>query len=140
MLPNVPVSVWEQISVVVIFSFLLAGMGYVLLKIFSKAIADINKYYAEMVEKNNTQFSTSLLENNKQWQLYFDARSETSKLVDDQIVDKLSQLTIAIEKLASDFGRHDLMERQALDEMGDKRKLLKSPRKKRGKATGSLRS
>lgn len=125
MLPTVPVSVWNQIAVVVIFSFLLTGVGYMMLKIFSKAIADINKYYAELVEKNNSQFSTSLLENNKQWQLYFDARSDTNKLIDDQIIEKLGNLTNAIVKLNEDFNNHDLMERQALDEMGDKRKLAR---------------
>lgn len=125
MLPTVPVTVWNQLAVVVIFSFLLTGVGYVMLKIFSKAIADINKYYAELVEKNNSQFSLSLLENNKQWQLYFDARSATNKLIDDQIIEKLGNLTNAIVKLNEDFNNHDQMERQALDEMGDKRKLAR---------------
>ena len=128
MVPTVPVSVWNQIAVVVVFSFLLAGIAWLMMKAFSKAISDINKYYATMVEKNNSQFFTSLLENNKQWQLYFDARSATNKLVDDQIVEKLEGLTSAISKLNADFENHDQMERQALDAMSGKRGLAKKNR------------
>jgi hypothetical protein len=124
-MPVVPVSVWDQLAIVVIFAFLLAGIGWLIIKVFSKAIADINKYYAAIVESNNTQFSKALLENNKQWQLYFDARSESNKIIESQMVEKLESLTDVIVKLDSRFGQHDLMERQALDEMSGKRKLTK---------------
>lgn len=121
--PVVPVGVWDQIAVVVVFAFLMAGVGWIIVKIFSKAIADINQYYAAMVESNNNQFAKSLLENNRQWQLYFDARSETSKLIEDQLVDKLEGLTKVIVNLDANFQQHDLMERQALDQMSGKRRL-----------------
>ena len=123
--PVVPVSVWDQIAVVVVFAFLMAGVGWIIVKIFSKAIADINQYYATMVESNNQQFAKALFENNKQWQLYFDARSESNKLIENQMVEKLSGLTNVISTLDSRFAAHDLMERQALDEMSGKRKLSK---------------
>lgn len=125
MLPVVPVSVWDQIAIVVIFAFLMAGIGWIVVKVFSKAIADINKYYTAMVENSNTQFARSLLENNKQWQLYFDAKSESNKLIENQMIEKLSILTSVIVDFDSKFSQHDLMERQALDEMSGKRRLIK---------------
>lgn len=114
MVPEVPLSVWEQISVVVVFAFLLGGMGWLLMKVFSKAIADINAHYASIVSNNNAQ-----------WQKYFDARGETEKLVNEQVIRQLEGLTKVVTRLVSDFERHDQMERQALDEMAEKRRLAK---------------
>lgn len=98
-MPTVPVSVWDQIPVIVVFSFLLCGGAWLMVKAFSKAVADINAHYANIIERNNTQ-----------WQIYFDARSATNKVIDDQMVDKLEKLTSVIEKLTDDFARHDAVE------------------------------
>ncbi len=114
MVPTIPVSVWDQIAVVVIFAFLLAGISYWTVKMFSKAIADINLHY-----------STIVRENNEQWQKYFDARSEIYQLVNKNVLKQMEELTKAITDLNSDFREHDRMERQALDEMAGKRKLAK---------------
>lgn len=124
-MPTVPVSVWEQIPVVIVFAFLLAGIAWFMVREFTKAVASINAYYVQMVESNNAQFSKSLIDNNGQWQKYFDARSATNKLVDDQMVEKLEKLTGVIQTLVSDFERHDQMERQYLDAMGNKHSLSK---------------
>lgn len=70
-----------------------------MVKAFSKAVADINAHYANIIERNNSQ-----------WQMYFDARSATSKVIDDQVVDKLEKLTGVIEKLTDDFSKHDAVE------------------------------
>jgi hypothetical protein len=113
-MPTIPVSVWDQIAVVVIFSFLLGGLGWALMKIFSKAIADINAHYALIVTHNNAQ-----------WQKYFDVRGENDKLVNEHVIKQLEGMTRIVTRLVSDFEKHDLMERQALDEMSGKRKLLK---------------
>lgn len=98
-MPTVPVSVWDQIPVIVVFSFLLCGGAWLMVKAFSKAVADINAHYANIIERNNTQ-----------WQMYFDARSATSKVIDDQVVDKLEKLTSVIGKLTDDFAKHDAVE------------------------------
>lgn len=112
MLPDVPVSVWDQIPVVVIFALLLAGLGWLLMKIFTKAIAEINSHYASIVTSNNAQ-----------WQKYFDARGETDKLINEQVIRQLEGLTKIVTRLVADFDKHDQMERQALDEMAERRKL-----------------
>lgn len=117
MLPTVPVSVWEQIPVIVIFALLLAGIAWLMVKAFSKAIADINAHYAAIIQTNN-----------EQWQKYFDARSESYRLVNEQVLKQLEGLTQVIADFHEDFSAHDLMERQALDEMSGKRKLAKKNR------------
>lgn len=98
-MPTVPVTVWEQIPVIVVFSFLLCGGAWLMVKAFSKAVADINAHYASIIERNNAQ-----------WQMYFDARSANNQLIDDQMVDKLEKLTGVIEKLTDDFAKHDAVE------------------------------
>lgn len=107
-MPQVPVSVWEQIAVVIVFAFLLAGLGWILVKVFAKAIADINSHYALLIEHNNNQ-----------WQKYFDARSEASQIVNQQIIGQLEGLTAVVKELAKDFAEHDTLERQMLAELSE---------------------
>jgi|GEM_PF-2268249 predicted PurR-regulated permease PerM len=120
MLPEVPVSVWDQIPIVVIFTLLLGGLSFFMVKAFSKAVADINSYYAQMVEKSNTQYAQALRDNNEQWQRYFDARSELSSLINAQIVKRLEGVTEILSKLIDDFERHDQWERQAIEDLTQK--------------------
>lgn len=101
----VPMSAWDQIAVIVVFAFLLGGLGWVMVKIFTKAIADINAHYAMLFDKNNLQ-----------WQQYFDARSETSIMVNKQVVAQLGELTKAVADLTSKFNYHDQWERQLQDQ------------------------
>lgn len=91
-MPDVPVSVWEQIPVVVVFAFLLAGLGWLLVKVFSKAVAEINAHYSEIVRQNN-----------EQWQKYFDAKDENNRMVNEQVVEKLEELTKIIQTLVNEF-------------------------------------
>jgi thiamine pyrophosphokinase len=65
----------------------------------------------------------ALRENNEQWQLYFNARSETTQMVNSQVVEKLEKLTAIIQKLVGDFDSHDRMERQAFEEIPTRRHL-----------------
>lgn len=117
MLPDVPVTVWEQIPVIVVFAFLLAGMAWLMVRAFSRAVADINAHYAAIIDSSN-----------KQWQQYFDARSETNKMINDQLIEKLENLADVIDKLNTDFTKHDVMERQALEDIN---KRFTQPRKNR---------
>jgi len=119
-MPTVPVSVWEQIPVVVIIVLLLAGIVSWMVRAFSKAVADINKHYTELVQNITAQYAESIKANNENWQKYFDARTETSKVIYDQIVGDLERLAKLIEKLAMKFEKHDVLERQMLDSMGAK--------------------
>lgn len=102
----IPFNVWEQISVVVIFALLLAGMGYILVKIFVRAIADINNHY-----------SVLLINTNAQWQKYFDAKIESSVYLSEKLTSRMDEIAKLLAGLAEDFSAHDQMERQALDGM-----------------------
>lgn len=106
-MPEVPVSVWEQIPVVIVFAFLLAGLGWLLVKIFSKAVAEINAHYSGIVETINRQYSDTLKQNNEQWQKYFNAKEEKNHIINQQVVERLEDLTKAIQKLMEDFENHD---------------------------------
>lgn len=95
-MPDVPVSVWEQIPVVIVFAFLLAGLGWLLVRVFSKAVAEINAHYSEIVRQNN-----------EQWQKYFDAKDESNRMVNKQVVEELEELTNVISRLVNEFHEHD---------------------------------
>ncbi len=116
-MPTVPVTVWEQIPVIVIFALLLAGIAWLMVKVFSKAIADINSHYSSIIQNNN-----------EQWQKYFDARSENYRLINEKVLLQMEGLTTAIGEFHEEFKAHDQMERQALDAMNGKRKLAKNNR------------
>ena len=79
---SIPSSIWSQLAVVLIFSVIC----YTMIKLFLRGISEINSHYATMIEKIN-----------KSWQDYFDARVETAKQIDAQIVEKMARLTIVIE-------------------------------------------
>lgn len=119
-MPNVPVSVWEQIPVVIVFAFLLAGLGWLLVKVFSKAVAEINAHYAAIVRQNN-----------EQWQKYFDVKDESNRMINEQVVEKLEELATVISKLVEDFRDHD-SRMEKLNELPN----LQSP----PSATGAKRS
>lgn len=120
---NVPVTVWEQIPVIVIFTLLLCAIGFAAFRAFKDALIEINKHYLKIVEDGNKQYAETIKSNNEQWQQYFNARAETSQMVNSQVVEKLEKLTGIISELVDKFDSHDLMERQALDEMSGKRQL-----------------
>ncbi len=123
MIPTVPVKVWEQLSIVVIFAFLLAGLGWILVRIFQTAIAQIHNHYAKIISDSN-----------KQWQDYIDAKTKLSDMVSMQIVDELKLNTVAITTLTSNFERHDKVEMALLDAMHEKivrRKSSARPRKRK---------
>jgi hypothetical protein len=102
MVPAIPVSVWDQIGVVVVFAFLMAGLGYVVVKVFTKSIADINAHYAVLLKDTNHQ-----------WQIYFDARTEASTQISHALTDRMDQIGEILGQLVKDFERHDLLESEA---------------------------
>jgi predicted PurR-regulated permease PerM len=110
MLPSVPVSVWEQIAVVIVFAFLLAGLGWVLVRLFIQAIADVNAHYSQLLKDTNVQ-----------WQQYFDARAESSNQVSKQMMERMDDVASILANLVSDFEAHDRFERQALDLLDSRR-------------------
>ena len=103
-MPTVPVTVWEQISIVVVFAFLLAGLGWILVKIFTSAIADVNKHYSELLKDTNVQ-----------WQNYFDARSEASNILAEKLTQRMDEIAKILGGLVSDFAEHDRIEMALLD-------------------------
>jgi len=129
-MPTVPESVWNQIGVVVVFSFLLAGIGWLLVKIFTGAIAQLTVENAKAVAEIHNHYSALIKDSNIQWQLYFDARSKATELIDSQIVQQLKSLTEAITDMSDRHERHDTMVRNALDAMASKRKTLTEQKKR----------
>ena len=89
-LPTVPVPVWQQLAIVIVFAFLLAGLGWVLVRLFTQAVADVNAHYARLIKDINHQ-----------WQSYFDVRAETSSLVDHQMLARMDEVVLALRELAS---------------------------------------
>ncbi|HEY3312289.1 MAG TPA: hypothetical protein VGK00_11675 [Anaerolineales bacterium] len=118
MLPSVPVSVWEQIAVVIVFAFLLAGLGWVLVRLFTEAIADVNAHYAQLIKDTN-----------RQWQEYFDARAESSSLLSRQMMARMDELAGMLTSLAADFETHVQLERQTLDLLNTRH--ARAPRKEK---------
>jgi hypothetical protein len=118
MLPNVPVSVWEQIAVVIVFAFLLAGLGWILVRLFTQAIADVNAHYARLIKDTNLQ-----------WQQYFDARAEASSLVSRQMLERMDQVSGLLENLAADFAAHARQGGQVLDGLEARR--ARAPRRQK---------
>jgi DNA-directed RNA polymerase specialized sigma54-like protein len=106
MLPNVPVSVWEQIAVIVVFAFLLAGLGWILVKIFTGAIADVNAHYANLLKDTNMQ-----------WQKYFDARAEASNSLAEKLTVRMDEIAHILSVLVSDFEKHDRVEMKLIEAM-----------------------
>ncbi len=123
-MPTVPESTWNQIGVVIVFAFLLSGVGWVIVKVLIGSITQMNVDHSKAVSEINNHYSVLIKEVNAQWQLYFDARSRNTEIIDGQIVTQLQNLTDAIKQMSERHDAHDTMVRNALDSMADKRKLL----------------
>jgi hypothetical protein len=104
MQPNIPVPVWEQIAVVIIFSFLLGGLGWGLVRLFIQAIADVNAHYAALLKDSN-----------QQWQTYFDARVESNRLVSTRMMERVDETARQLTELARDFDAHDRAMRESIE-------------------------
>ena len=105
----IPIGVWEQISVVVVFALLLSGVGYVLVKVFTKAIADINNHYARLFSDQNLS-----------WQKYFDARSEATSLMTAKLTERMDDIANLLSTLISDHDKHDVRVQNAIDKMNER--------------------
>jgi hypothetical protein len=88
MLPTVPVPVWEQIPIVIVFSFLMAGLGWVLVRLAEKAFAGANAAYAEQLRASN-----------EQWQRYCDARTEGFFVISKQMLDRMDEVALVLQRL-----------------------------------------
>ena len=108
MIPEIPLPIWQQISVVIIFAFLLAGLYWFIMRVttqvFLRALANLTD-----------EFIRQLKDTNRQWQGYFDARSESAQLVNSQMLAQLKEVSRHLETLRADFESHDRMERGMLD-------------------------
>lgn len=114
----IPATVWEQISIVIVFAILLGALGRVLVKLFVSAIADVNAHYGKII-----------MDTNITWQKYFDARSEANNLVSSQLIERLDTLADILKSLVADFEAHDIMERAMLDKMSIRQNKLDKPKK-----------
>ena len=125
MLQTIPVSVWDQIAVVIVFAILLGGMGWYGSKLFIRAIKDVSAENAKAIREINAENAKVIAEVNIQWQRYFDARSESSNQLSQELTKRMDEIAQILGGLVKDFSNHDQMERQALDEMAGKRRLTK---------------
>lgn len=88
--PNIPVPVWEQIPIVIVFSFLMAGLGWVLVRLADRSMAGVNATYTQQMRATN-----------EQWQRYFDARIESFFLVNQQMLDRMDEVARVLTRLAT---------------------------------------
>jgi len=105
----IPIGVWEQISVVVVFALLLSGVGYVLVKMFTKAIADINGHYARLFADQNMS-----------WQKYFDARSESTAMMTAKLTERMDDIAKLLSSLIDNHDKHDTRVQNAIDKMDER--------------------
>jgi rubrerythrin len=105
----IPIGVWEQISVVVVFALLLSGVGYVLVKMFTKAIADINGHYARLFADQNVS-----------WQMYFDARSESTAMMTVKLTERMDDIANLLRGLIEDHEKHDNRIQNAITKMDER--------------------
>jgi len=87
-MPQVPVSVWEQIPIIIVFSILMAGLGWVFMKLFSRQIDKTHEMYSKRID-----------ESNQQWQRYFDARAEGFLKMSADMEKRLDHLAAVLEEL-----------------------------------------
>lgn len=87
-MPNVPVPVWEQISIVIVFSFLIAGLGWAMFRLAGQAF-----------ENANQVFGRELSNSNQQWQRYCDARLDGFNTLNQQMLDRLDEFTKVLRNL-----------------------------------------
>ena len=127
-LPTVPVSVWDQIAIVVIFCFLLVGLGWVLTRIFSGSIKEANAAHAQAVKEANAEhaqtikditvhYSDLVIKNNDQWQKYFDARADSTNIISQQMLSRLDEMSQVLSGLVNDFSVHDAMQREGFGQV-----------------------
>lgn len=101
---SIPVGVWDQLAVVLVFVVTLGTLGYWMVRKFTDAISDINAHYGKIISDSNVS-----------WQRYFDARMEATAMVNSETITKLAELSEAVRELRRDFDAHDQWERQTQD-------------------------
>ena len=134
MYPNIPVPVWQQIAIVIVFAFLVVGLIWILVRIFSntvtRATADTTQLFVKAIADVNQHYSKIIHDNNVQWQMYFDAKGEMTRMVDSQTVEKLDalsdgfgKLTSAIDQLSRQMESYEYRaEQRQVQLMGSKKK------------------
>jgi len=101
MIPNVPVPVWQQIGIVIVFSFLLAGLGWSGLQ----ALLRISQYLSADAQKQMDVIQRSLDERRALWQ-EVSAHLELITRFDQEILERLEQLRQSQETLTAAFEAH----------------------------------
>ena len=101
---SIPVGVWDQLAVVLVFVATLGTLSYWMVRKFTEAISDINVHYGKIISESNSS-----------WQRYFDARMEATAMVNSETITKLAELSEALRELRRDFDSHDQWERQTQD-------------------------
>ncbi len=100
MIPNIPVPVWEQISVVIVFSFLLAGLGWSGLQ----AVIRVSQYLSAdaSAQKQVELVQRCLAERRELWQQIIQ-HLELIALTDQEMLVKLENLRLGQAQLLQAF-------------------------------------
>lgn len=98
MTPNIPVSVWEQLGVVIVFSFLLAGLGLSGLQAMVRVSQNLTQRQVELIK-------SCLEECRAIWQQIIEYFESTAR-IDQEILENLEQLRQQQEKLSAAFEAH----------------------------------
>jgi hypothetical protein len=101
MIPNIPVPVWEQIGVVIVFSFLLAGLGWSAMQ----AVLRISQTLSADAQKQVDVLLRSLEERRALWQQII-THLELITRFDQEILERLEHLRQKQEELAAAFHAH----------------------------------
>ena len=95
MIPSIPVPVWEQISVVIVFSFLLAGLGWSGLQ----AVLRVSQYLSAEAQRQFELIQRSLDERRALWQEMLTHLDSITRF-DQEMLERLERLRLGQEELA----------------------------------------
>ena len=95
---DVPVSVWEQIPVIIVFTLLLVFVGKILINQFTKTIEKMETLHATMVDKLNDHYLQLIEVYDKRWQEQVRQVNNTNQ----SIIEKLKVLSDVIHSMNED--------------------------------------
>lgn len=81
---NIPLPAWQQISIVIVFSFLALGQVWGVLRMAERAFGAAADSFGRQLDSSN-----------RQWQAYFDARAEAAAQTQAELLRLLRQLANA---------------------------------------------
>ena len=115
---GVPLSTWDQMGVVVLYTLLFAGTGMALIKLFAGTLERMEGSHKETIEELNRHYMEIMAKFEARWS----EQAETFNASNALIVGKLEnlgrtidQVNRSVRRLNRQFEEHDAQERQQLE-------------------------